>query len=321
MAPNNSLEEFEEREEEKAEGDIEPEPVWVQGDGSNVTEPAPGPAPSEEEESPTEESPTEESPTTGSTNSTEVPEESPPEESPPEESPPEESPPEESPPEESPPESEHDDNEEQTEVETDAPPQGAGNNDQVYKENIGDYANICMINDVPVSYIAEGITVSPGCVLLSSKDLTTADANPQYDYASIVTLCATRQAGDVILDSTALSDFDLIFEGDSLVMSVGLGDDTQTTVFKENHADGDVMKRFLGSPANSGKYDLLYSLASNKYMSDGTTIGGNVRSVELKTSVETLSDCAATVHPQKKKVTTMKASRKHMKLFKHNDKR
>merc|ERR1711871_634022 len=140
------------------------------------------------------------------------------------------------------------------------------------------------------------------------------------DYASIVTMCTTRQAGDVVLDSTALSDFDLIFEGNSLMMSVGLGDDTQTTVFKENHADGDVFKRFLGSPANSGKYDLLYSLASNKYMSDGTTIGGNVLSVELKTSVETLSDCAATVHQQNKKVTTKKATKKHMKLFQQNDK-
>merc|ERR1711871_1571233 len=140
------------------------------------------------------------------------------------------------------------------------------------------------------------------------------------DYASIVTMCTTRQAGDVVLDSTALSDFDLIFEGNSLVMSVGLGDDTQTTAFKNDHADGDVLKRFLGSPANSGKYDLLYSLAANRYMADGTTIGGNVMSVELKTSVETLSDCAATVHQHSEKVTSKKPSESHMKLFSHNKK-
>merc|ERR1711871_1690130 len=85
------------------------------------------------------------------------------------------------------------------------------------------------------------------------------------------------------------------------------------------HADGDVFKRFLGSPARTSKYDLLYSLASNKYMNGGATIGGNVFSVEMKTSVETLSDCAATLSAtsevHRPRVVMAKASKSHMKLF------
>merc|ERR1711871_289882 len=210
------------------------------------------------------------------------------------------------------PEPEQDDGEEE-EVDTSPPPQGAGN-DQVFKENIGDYANICMMNNIPVSHITAGMTVNPGCVLLSNKDLTTAQANPQYEAASIVTICSTRPAGDVIIDSDVLSDFDLIFEGDALAMSIGLGDDTQTTVFKDERARGDVFKRFLGAPARDKKYDFLYSLANNKYMQDGSTIGGNVFSVELKTSVETLSDGAATI--ENSDVTQREASKKHLALFK-----
>lgn len=203
--------------------------------------------------------------------------------------------------------------EDRDEVDTSPPPADAGEENHVYKENVEDYGNVCMQNDVPISAIREGVTINPGCVVLSDKDLTTVDANPQYDAASIVTICATREAGDVVLDSGVLSDMGLIFEGDSLVSVIGLGDDTQTAVFKDEDAEGDVKKAFLGTPARDGKYDLLYSLASNKYEADGSTIGGNVFSLEMKTSMEALSDCAATIKGST--VETKAASKKRYKLF------
>lgn len=203
--------------------------------------------------------------------------------------------------------------EDRDEVDTTPPPANAGEGSHVYKEDVEDYGNVCMQNDVPLSAIREGVVINPGCVVLSDKDLTAADANPQYDSASLVTICATREAGDVVLDSGCLSDMGLIFEGDSIVSVIGLGDDTQTAVFKDEDADGDVKKAFLGTPAKDGKYDLLYSLASNKYEADGSIIGGNVYSVEMKTSMETLSDCAATIEGST--VEKKAASKKHYKLF------
>lgn len=188
-----------------------------------------------------------------------------------------------------------------------------GSGHEAYKEDIEDFANICLQRDVPLLSINEGVVVNPGCVVFSDKDLTVANLNPQYDSASIVTFCFTREAGDIILDTEVLTDFDLIFEGNSLLASIGLGDDTQTTVFNEDNAQGDTYKKFLGSPARDGKYDLLYSLASNKYMGTGVTIGGNVFSVELKNGIETLSDCATTVKGTS--VKRRKASRKHLELF------
>jgi len=203
--------------------------------------------------------------------------------------------------------------EDRDEVDTTPVPPNAGEGSHVYKETIEDYGNVCMQRDVPLTAIRQGVTVNPGCIVLSDKDLTTADVNPQYDAASIATLCATREAGDVVLNSGVLSDMGLIFEGDSLISVIGLGDDTQTAVFKDEDAEGGVKKAFLGTPARDGKYDLLYSLATNKYESDGSTIGGNVYSLEMKTSMETLSDCATTIEGSD--VESKKASKKHYKLF------
>ena len=203
--------------------------------------------------------------------------------------------------------------EDRDEIDTTPPPSNAGEGSHVYKETVEDYGNICMQKDVPLSAIRQGVTVNPGCIVLSDKDLTTADANPKYDTASVVTLCATREAGDVVLDSGVLSDMGLIFEGDSLISVIGLGDDTQTAVFKDEEAEGDVKKAFLGTPARDSKYDLLYSLATNKYGADDTTIGGNVYSLEMKTSMETLSDCAATI--ENSDVKSREATKKHYKLF------
>lgn len=201
--------------------------------------------------------------------------------------------------------------EDKDEINTTPPP--AGEDNHVFKEMVEDYGNICMQRNVPLSAIREGVTINPGCVVVSDKDLTIADANPQYDVASLMTICATREAGDAVLGSDDLTDMGMVFEGNSLVSSIGLGDDTQVAVFKDEDAEGDVKKAFLGAPARDGKYDLLYSLASNKYEADGTIIGGNVFSVEFKTSMETLSDCAATIKGAA--VENKKASEKHFKLF------
>jgi hypothetical protein len=165
------------------------------------------------------------------------------------------------------------------------------------KESLGDFANVCSMKAVPVETLQKGITINPGCVLVSDQDLSTMPPilPPEVTTVGLVTVCMRREAGPITLNAEKLSSLGMIKEGKSLISSIGNGDDTQTTVFKGDDAKGVVFKRYLGTPAADNGYTKINSLGANKYMADGSMIKGSVQSIELMTSIETLYDCADTL--------------------------
>ena len=161
------------------------------------------------------------------------------------------------------------------------------------EDEIGGTISICNQNDIPVSYIRDGVTVPPGCVTLVDKDITTMAANPQYEHASIVTICADAAAGTFLFDKRHLSDYDLVFEGTSLVSALGSGVQSTTVVYEKDDATGDAKKSFL--PLSAEGHTRFVSLQGQKYVSNAEVIASNVYSVELTSSTEQLSDCASTI--------------------------
>merc|ERR1711871_1102361 len=166
-------------------------------------------------------------------------------------------------------------------------------NPEVDEDEIGGTISICNQNDVPVSYIRDGVTVPPGCVTLVDKDITTMSANPQYEHASIVTICADAAAGTFLFDEDHLSDYDLVFEGSSLVSALGGGEQSTTVVYEKDDASGDAKKSF--TPIASEGHTSFISLQGHKYNSDSQVIASNVHSLELTSATEELSDCASTI--------------------------
>jgi len=195
------------------------------------------------------------------------------------------------------------------EVSEDASP-----NPEVNEDEIGGTISICNQNDIPVSYIRDGVTVPPGCVTLVDKDITTMSENPQYEHASIVTICADAAAGTFMFDEDHLSDYDLVFEGESLVSALGSGAQSTSVVYEEDSATGDAKKRFLPTPSEG--HTAFVSLQGQKYVSDGKIVASNIFSVELTSATETLSDCASTIDEKYRNDKKDKA-KKTLNLNKH----
>merc|ERR1711871_565706 len=169
------------------------------------------------------------------------------------------------------------------------------NDSEIHKSLLDDDVSVCSVNDITVSDIQKGLVIEPGCIIIANKDITNIRFGPQNDHVVVVTVCATRGAGTIILDAPKLSSYGLIIEGQSLISTVGYSDDSQLTVFKEDNCKGQILKRFLGTSASSNRMTQLYSLSDNNYMFDGTAISRNVWSIKMQTSTETLSDCSKTV--------------------------
>lgn len=187
-------------------------------------------------------------------------------------------------------------------------------NSEVNEEEIGGKISICNQNDIPVSYIRDGVTVPPGCVTLVDKDITTMTANPQYEYASIVTICADASAGTFLFDEEHLSDYDLIFQGSSLVSALGSGMQSTAVVYEDDAAAGEANKRFL--PISSGRHTRFVSLQGQKYVSDAKVIASNIYSLELTSATEELSDCASTISEKYRNDKAAKA-KKTLNLSEH----
>merc|ERR1711871_1903651 len=187
-------------------------------------------------------------------------------------------------------------------------------NPEVDEDEIGGTISICNQNDIPVSYIRDGVTVPPGCVTLVDKDITTMSENPQYEHASIVTICADAAAGTFMFDEDHLSDYDLVFEGESLVSALGSGAQSTSVVYEEDSATGDAKKRFLPTPSEG--HTAFVSLQGQKYVSDGKIVASNIFSVELTSATETLSDCASTIDEKYRNDKKDKA-KKTLNLNKH----
>merc|ERR1711871_933384 len=161
---------------------------------------------------------------------------------------------------------------------------------QARKQIVNEHTSICNQNDIPISFIREGITVPPGGVVLMDKDITTASNNSQYYYESIVTVCTTN-AKEYIIDTAKMSEFDLAYEGVSLVAVVGPGEGAKATAFDEDEGSGH-HKTFAGT---ENKPTRMNSLLANKYAAMDKLLGNNVFSVKVESTTATLSDCEATV--------------------------
>ena len=168
-------------------------------------------------------------------------------------------------------------------------------NSKIHTSTSGKEVSVCRISDIPISKLYNGVTIEPGCIVMVDADITLKQMDSQNNYASVVTICSTRRADVIILDASKLESFELMSDKKSLISTLGFGDDSQLTVFKGDNCEGQVFKRFLGTPATSNRSTQLYSLSEKNYMYDGSSLEGNIRSVKMKTSTETLSDCSKTV--------------------------
>ena len=168
------------------------------------------------------------------------------------------------------------------------------------KESLGEHATVCKLNSVPVDTLKEGITINPGCVLLSDQVTciyvvestfsfhfpSSANCHPQTFFfpkciqdlsvippvlptnvttVELVTVCMRREAGPVLLDTAKLTSLGMVVGTASRIASLGNGDDTQATVFKVDKAEGSEFKRYLGTPAKDNEYTKISSLVANKY--------------------------------------------------------
>ena len=166
---------------------------------------------------------------------------------------------------------------------------------KIRKSSMDEEIAVCVISDLPISRIYEGVVIKPGCAVLVNADVTKNQVDPKNSRAVVVTICATRRAGAIVLGASDLSSYELLLDGRSLISTVGYSDDSQLTVFKEDNCEGQVLKRLLGTSAASNKLTQLYNLSRNRYMYDNSLIEGNIRSIKMQTSTETLSDCSNTV--------------------------
>ena len=122
---------------------------------------------------------------------------------------------------------------------------------------VADNVRICNVNNIPISKIAEGITVAPGCVLLAEKDLTTIVQNSKYLHASVLVICSNKAAGSVRIDHDVLEAYDLIFEGNSLVSSMVLDASSSIKFFQYPQFEG--QEKFYTGTLSSGELPKMSS--------------------------------------------------------------
>merc|ERR1711916_104984 len=86
------------------------------------------------------------------------------------------------------------------------------------------------------------VHLEPGCILLSVNDLTTINENPKYDESAILVICSSKEGGVVKVDEKVLTDFDMIFMGDSMISSIIFGTDTKLKVYETGDFTGESLE-------------------------------------------------------------------------------
>jgi hypothetical protein len=153
-----------------------------------------------------------------------------------------------------------------------------------------------------------------GTSRVALQEAAGAALNLSAEYASIVTICADASAGTFLFDEEHLSDYDLIFQGSSLVSALGSGMQSTAVVYEDDAAAGEANKRFL--PISSGRHTRFVSLQGQKYVSDAKVIASNIYSLELTSATEELSDCASTISEKYRNDKAAKA-KKTLNLSEH----
>merc|ERR1719502_2234780 len=131
-----------------------------------------------------------------------------------------------------------------TEPTDDAPTEGGVERTQISSEGT-DY-KICNVNNIPRSYLIDGVTVGPGCLALADKDLTTIPENPQYKHANLVIVCGNKDSGTIRLNTEVLSAYDLVYDGQSLVSSMLLDKASDVKFYLRDNYSG-LSKHYAGT--------------------------------------------------------------------------
>merc|ERR1711998_233902 len=127
------------------------------------------------------------------------------------------------------------------------------------------------------------VHLEPGCILLSVNDLTTINENPKYDESAILVICSSKEGGVVKVDEKVLTDFDMIFMGDSMISSIIFGPDTNIKAYES----GD----FTGAPIEVTPHGTSASLRTIKLEDKDRTANDLIKSFEFTSESDDLNSC------------------------------
>jgi len=183
---------------------------------------------------------------------------------------------------------------EPTEPTDDAPTEGGVERSQISSDGT-DY-KICNVNNIPRSYLLNGVTVGAGCLALADKDLTTIPENPQYKHANLVIVCGNKDSGTIRLNTEVLSAYDLVYDGQSLVSSMLLDKASDVKFYLRDNYSG-LSKHYAGTKSNGAEWSEAnkpFTFAGQKYSSTTPpfkNVGDNVKSIEFESTTDDLTDC------------------------------
>merc|ERR1711998_603263 len=130
------------------------------------------------------------------------------------------------------------------------------------------------------------VYLEPGCILLSVNDLTTINENPKYDESAILVICSSKDGGVVKVDEKVLTDFDMIFMGDSMISSIIFGPDTNIKIYETGDFTG---KSLEVTPEGNSKSASLRSIKFEK--GKDRTANDLIKSFEFTSESEDLNNC------------------------------
>ena len=206
----------------------------------------------------------------------------------------------------------------------DAPTDGGVERNQIFSE--GTDFKICNVNNIPRSYLLDGVTVGEGCVVLADKDLTTIPVNPQYTHANLVIVCGNKDSGTVRLNTEKLNAYDLIYEDQSLISSMVLDKASDVIFYINDNARG-LSKHYAGTKGNGTPWSQAnepFTFAGQKYSSTTPPfkdVGDNVKSLEFTSTTDKITDCGSYDELKryfKKDKKKLKAAMAEMKLRAEN---
>ena len=172
-------------------------------------------------------------------------------------------------------------------------------NDVVAQANKANADKPCDIGEGGVSFCpgtlpgnVEAVHLKPGCLMISTNDLTTMERNPHYSNSPILTVCASMSTGVVMVDSETLKKYDMLSSDGkkSLISSLLFSDDTQIKLFSGSNFDGQVIGS-LGTPYND-PYTKVLGLTGQRYANEPhELVNDNVKSFLFATSSVEMNSC------------------------------
>ncbi len=143
----------------------------------------------------------------------------------------------------------------------------------------------------------EAVHLKPGCLMMSTNDLTTMERNPHYNNSPILTVCASMSTGVVMVDTDTLGQYGMLStdHSKSLISSLLFSDDTQIKLFSGTNFDGQVIGS-LGTPYND-PYTKVLGLTAQRYSNaPHELVNDNVFSFLFATSSVEMNSCSEALY-------------------------